>query len=129
MKISSLARGINHPLSTIHFTLSICLFVAGCSSKPSTVLGEPPRSPPQTIVAAREARPASVVTLEGVLIEKCPVAGCWFRLRDQSGVIKVDTKAAGFVVTSVPLNTRLTVVGKMTAPADEPTLEATGLRY
>lgn len=129
MKISSLARGINHPLSTIHFALSICLFAAGCSSKTSTVLGEAPSGQRQTIVAARDVRPPSVVTLEGVLIEKCPTAGCWFRLRDQSGVIMVDTKAAGFTVTSVPLNTRLTVAGKMTAPAGEPTLEATGLRY
>ena len=103
--------------------------LAGCSKAGTTVLGQPPSGQPQTVIAARVSHDSNPVVLQGVLIEKCPVAGCWFRLRDQSGVIKVDTKVAGFVVTSVPLETRLTVAGKITAQGDERTLEATGLRY
>jgi len=108
------------------FLLSL---LAGCSKAGTTVLGQLPSGQPQTVIAARVYHDSSPVVLQGVLIEKCPVAGCWFRLRDQSGVIKVDTKVAGFVVTSVPLETRLTVAGKITVQGDEPTLEATGLRY
>ena len=103
--------------------------LAGCNKAGTTVLGQPPSGQPQTVIAARVSHDSSPVVLQGVLIEKCPVAGCWFRLRDQSGVIKVDTKVAGFVVTSVPLETKLTVAGKIAAQGDEPTLEATGLRY
>ena len=63
------------------------------------------------------------------MIEKCPVAGCWFRLRDVSGSIKVDTKLAGFVVVNVPLETKMTVAGKIVAEGDDVAIEATGIRY
>ena len=63
------------------------------------------------------------------MIEKCPVAGCWFRLRDQTGTIKVDTKAASFVVVDVPLQQTMTVAGKVATEGNEVVLEATGLRY
>ena len=103
--------------------------LTGCNKPATTVLGQAPTGQPQTIMAARASHGSNIVVLQGVLIEKCPVAGCWFRLRDQSGVIKVDTKTSGFVVTSVPLDSRLTVAGKMITQGDEATLEATGLRY
>lgn len=66
------------------------------------------------------------------MIEKCPAAGCWFKLRDATGIVRVDTKNAGFVVTDVPVGTTLTVAGTPQVPAakgTEPTLAATGLRY
>jgi len=63
------------------------------------------------------------------MIEKCPIAGCWFRLRDNTGVIKVDTKSAGFVVVNVPLESRVTVAGKVIINGDDVMLEATGIRY
>ena len=63
------------------------------------------------------------------MIEKCPVAGCWFRLRDATGVILVDTKSAGFVVVNVPLESPMTVAGKAVAQGDAVMLEATGVRY
>lgn len=63
------------------------------------------------------------------MFEKCPVAGCWFRLRDRTGTIKVDTKAAGFVVVKVPLATTVTVSGKVVADGDEVMIEAAGVRY
>ncbi len=59
----------------------------------------------------------------------CPVAGCWFRLRDGTGVIKVDTKSAGFVVVNLPLGIPMTVAGKAVAEGDEVMIEATGIRY
>ena len=67
--------------------------------------------------------------LNGVMIEKCPTAGCWFRLRDSTGVIKVDTKSAGFVVVNVPLDTKITVAGKVVADGQDVQIEATGIRY
>jgi uncharacterized protein YdeI (BOF family) len=69
------------------------------------------------------------VTVRGVMIEKCPVAGCWFRLRDSTGVIKVDTKSARFAVVNVPLESQMTVAGKAVAEGDEVMIEATGIRY
>jgi hypothetical protein len=51
------------------------------------------------------------------------------RLRDSTGIIKVDTKAAGFVVVNVPLESTITVMGKVTTDGDEVVIAATGLRY
>ncbi len=63
------------------------------------------------------------------MIEKCPVAGCWFRLHDDTGTIKIDTKAAGFVVSAVPLETKMSVAGKISDTDGEVIIEATGVRY
>jgi hypothetical protein len=63
------------------------------------------------------------------MVEKCPVAGCWFRLRDDTGIIKVDTKSAGFAVVKVPLETRVTITGTVITESDEVFIAATGLRY
>jgi uncharacterized protein YdeI (BOF family) len=62
------------------------------------------------------------------MIEKCPVAGCWFVLRDKTGTVRVDTKAAGFVVTEVPLNTELTVQGTLVKGV-QPSFAAKGIRF
>jgi len=63
------------------------------------------------------------------MTQKCPVAGCWFMLRDDTGTIKVDTKNAGFVVVDVPLNASMTVAGRVATNGTERFIDATGLRY
>ena len=105
------------------------LLAAGCRRQSGVVLGQAPRGEPRTILAVKAGDTPPHVTLQGVMIEKCPVAGCWFRLRDRTGVIKVDTKSAGFVVVDLPLDTPVTVAGKVVADGSELALEATGLRY
>jgi uncharacterized protein YdeI (BOF family) len=102
--------------------------LAGCQAKQSTVFGAAPAAGP--IVVVRDLKPAASapVILQGTMIEKCPVAGCWFMLRDKTGVIKVDTKGAGFVVSNVPLNTEVTVTGTFDG-SGERRVVATGMRY
>ncbi len=67
--------------------------------------------------------------VKGTMTEKCPVAGCWFLLRDDTGTIKVDTKDAGFVVIEIPVGTTLEVSGRIAADSRERHLVAAGLRY
>jgi len=105
------------------------LLAAGCERQPGTVLGRAPQGRPQTILSLKTGDPAREVAIAGVMVEKCPVAGCWFRLRDSTGAIKVDTKSAGFVVVNVPLQSKLTVGGRIVAGSGEVALEATGVRY
>lgn len=101
--------------------------LAGCSHSAET-LGTPLTS--VTAVSVKELKPASgPVLLTGKMVEKCPVAGCWFMLRDSTGVIKVDTKAAGFTVINVPLNTTVTVQGTFKAGETDKSVKATGLTY
>lgn len=114
------------------FALSICLVAlaaAGCSKQKGTVLGKAPQGEPQTVLAVREGITPAGLTLRGAMIEKCPTAGCWFLIADRTGALKVDTKNAGFVVTTIPLQTEVTVSGKIVYEGSEPVLEATGLRY
>ena len=92
-------------------------------------MGKEPRGVAQTVLAVRAGTAPTKFTLEGVMIEKCPTAGCWFRLRDGTGVIKVDTKSAGFVVVNVPLEAKITVAGKAVADGQDVQIEATGIRY
>jgi uncharacterized protein YdeI (BOF family) len=103
--------------------------VGGCHRPAGTVLGQAPKGQPRTVLAVRAGDTPAEVLLTGAMVEKCPVAGCWFRLRDSTGTIKVDTKAAGFVVVSVSLESQVTVMGKVALEGEEIVIEATGLRY
>ena len=104
------------------------LLIAGCSAQHATVLGKEPLTQPTTQVKSLTAGTAGIVTVSGEMVEKCPIAGCWFRLRDKTGIVRVDTKQAGFVVSEVPLHTTMTVSGTV-APGTEIGLKATGVRY
>jgi len=105
------------------------LLAAGCERHPGTVLGKAPEGQPQPILSLKTGDADREVAITGVMVEKCPVAGCWFRLRDNTGTIKVDTKSAGFVVVNVPLQSKLKVGGRIVAEGGEVALEATGVSY
>jgi uncharacterized protein YdeI (BOF family) len=113
--------------------LALALFLAlgafGCSRPRGTVLGKAPKGEPTSILSVRAGDTPPLVTISGVMVEKCPVAGCWFKVQDPSGTIMVDTKPAGFVVVNVPLDSKVTVAGKIVTEGDEVLLEASGVRY
>lgn len=104
------------------------LAITGCERN-ARILGEAPHDPPSTVSAIRTGDAPAHLALEGTMIEKCPQAGCWFRVKDGTGVIKVDTKNAGFVVTSVPLNAKVKVAGRLQQLDGDVQIEATGLSY
>jgi uncharacterized protein YdeI (BOF family) len=109
--------------------LALGLALAGCGHAEERVLGVRPASVvTATVQELAKAPAAKQVTLRGEMIAKCPVAGCWFILRDKSGTVRVDTKAAGFVVSEVPLHATMTVTGSV-VPGTQPGLAATGVRY
>jgi uncharacterized protein YdeI (BOF family) len=121
-------------MNQLRNTLLLCAIVAGsllvgCNSAPSRTLGAPfAAAAPIAVQALATHAKSSSVVVQGEMIEKCPVAGCWFVLKDRTGVVRVDTKAAGFVVSEVPLHARLTVAGTVTADS-QPGIAATGVRY
>lgn len=110
--------------------LTVADILTGCGrGTAGTVLGKAPADGQTVSVKALAAAPAkSPVLLQGEMVEKCPVAGCWFVLRDKTGTVRVDTKAANFVVTNVPLHAQVTVAGTV-LPGDTPGVAATGVRY
>ena len=104
------------------------LTIAGCATAPKTTLGSIAESTPS--IAVRDLPEAKeTVTLRGTMVEKCSVAACWFRLKDDTGVVKVDLAAAGFTVIDVPVNATVVVTGKPRKVGGETELDATGLRY
>jgi uncharacterized protein YdeI (BOF family) len=105
----------------------VAAVLAGCSERAPRNLGAAFEGRPVPIREA--AAGADSVLIAGAMTEKCPVAGCWFMLEDESGTIKVDTKNAGFVVVDVPLKSKMIVSGKVVTNGSERLLEATGLRY
>jgi len=104
------------------------MLLVGCGSRQTSILGRSPDAQSLTEVRQLSAKAGSAVTVQGEMVEKCPVAGCWFMLRDKTGIVRVDTKAAGFVVSEVPLHTQMTVSGTV-APGTEIGLKASGVRY
>ena len=113
----------------VSFSLLGLVALTGCGRADGKVKGVAPKGEPRTVLAVKAGDTPQTVTLRGKLVEKCPVAGCWFRLQDNTGMIKVDTKTAKFVVTDIPLQTTVTVSGKLAQEENEPILQATGLRY
>lgn len=107
----------------------LVLLTNGCSKPKGTVLGTMPEGKPVSVLAVRAGTTPPKIILDGMMIEKCPTAGCWFRLRDGTGLIKIDTKSAGFVVVDVPLQTRVSVAGRIIPDGDDVQIEATGIRY
>ena len=104
------------------------LMIAGCGTKQTSVLGKSPEARPTAVVRELLQKTGRMVTVQGEMVDKCPVAGCWFMLRDKTGIVRVDTKQAGFVVSEVPLHTSMTVSGTV-ASGSEADIKATGIRY
>ena len=114
-----------------HFILPALLTLcAGCSEEGTRALGTPfDNHSIASVTLARQTNAEASVILRGSLTEKCPVAGCWFVLQDAGGIIKVDTKNAGFVVVDVPVRSTVTVAGRVVTNGSERFIDATGLRY
>lgn len=68
------------------------------------------------------------MTIKGEIVEKCPTAGCWFDLKDGTGTVRVDTKTAGFVISEIPLHTKMTVSGTV-SKGNLLLVKATGIAY
>lgn len=103
--------------------------LVGCSARDRRTLGSAVEGASASIVSVQQSNVESRVVLHGIMTTKCPVAGCWFMLHDDTGTIKVDTKNAGFVVVDVPLNTVIAVAGRVTTNGAERIIDATGVRF
>jgi uncharacterized protein YdeI (BOF family) len=108
---------------------ALSLLLTGCSPGKPASLGAPVSGPTNSVAALARSAVDAPVVLHGAMTQKCPAAGCWFMLKDDTGTIKVDTKNAGFVVLDVPLNSVVTVAGRVATNDAGRFLDATGLRY
>lgn len=101
--------------------------LTGCARPNGHTLGQTVAFSPLTVI--RDLKPSSSpVTIRGTMTEKCPISGCWFKVKDSSGILLVDTKTAGFVVADVPTGSQVTVSGTFEA-TPECRINALGIRY
>lgn len=107
--------------------VGVVFLFPGCAT-PKQILGNAPDVSHLAVISDSQ-KSKGAVTLRGKMIEKCPTAACWFRLRDKSGVAKVDVKGAYFTVTDVPVNAEVTVSGVWREDNGSSTFFATGLSY
>jgi uncharacterized protein YdeI (BOF family) len=110
------------------------VLLLGCSGPRSEVRGKEPAGTVSTAAALRQAAARAPVTVRGTMVEKCPVAGCWFILQDGTGRVRVDLKNAGFVVTDLPLGRAVTVSGTLRRASTDvgsadPEVVASGARF
>jgi uncharacterized protein YdeI (BOF family) len=108
--------------------------VLGCGGPRSEIRGKTPAGTVSTAVVLRQAAARAPVTVHGTMVEKCPVAGCWFILQDATGRVRIDLKNAGFVVTDVSLGRDVTVSGTLrrangSSGSADPEVVATGARF
>lgn len=102
------------------------LVSVGCQSTHSRLLGTEQAGAVTSSVAALKSA-TTPITLNGTMTDKCPTAACWFHLKDTTGVVKVDVKAAGFTVTDIPNGAALQVSGRYNKETGE--VEASGVRW
>ncbi|HEY0075854.1 MAG TPA: hypothetical protein VGB77_17260 [Abditibacteriaceae bacterium] len=88
---------------------ALSVFWGGCSTKQGATPDN--RGDFVSLAAVQKMKPATPVAVRGTMIKKCPVAGCWFILSDDTGTIKVDLKATKQTVVSISLNTQATIRG------------------
>ena len=106
------------------------VFLAGCRVPESLLLGVAPLETPQSTVRAMlTEKHTAPLRLQGTIVEKCPVSGCWFRLKDDSGTVLVDLKPAGLTAAEIPVGTKVMAVGTVQREGDVLRLRATGIRY
>jgi uncharacterized protein YdeI (BOF family) len=110
--------------------LPVLAVLAGCSRDGTRELGNHfDEGAVATTALARQTNVNADIIVHGKMTQKCPVAGCWFMLQDADGLIKVDTKNSGFVVVDVPLQSHVTVAGRVATNGNERFIDAKGLRY
>jgi len=123
------ARNWSGSVSKLAELLAVVLLLVGCTERKLVTLGKQFEGMAIPVSTVKQTNATVAVIVSGTMIEKCPVAGCWFVLRDQTGTIRVDTKNAGFVVVDVPLKTTVLVAGRVATNGSERFIDATSVRY
>jgi len=83
----------------------------------------------QEVLSHGKALTGKEVTVKGAMTQKCPTAGCWFYVKDDTGEIRVDTAPSGFTITEIRLGKTVTVHGKVVLnETSEAEMVATGVK-
>jgi len=97
----------------ICFSAVVLVMISGCAKLEK--YGEPISNYQTTqirdILTNPEGFEDKIVTLEGKIVNECPT-GCWFNLKDETGVIYIDLKPFGYAIAQ-HVGARATVEGEI----------------
>lgn len=101
----------------------------GALARPNSAGGASNGGETANVAAIQKMKLTSPVVARGTMVEKCPIAGCWFKLHDPTGIIKVDLKATKLNVLDKPLNSEVTVRGKVVQNGSEKMIQAASATF
>ncbi len=78
------------------------------------------------ILTESKSHEGKLVLLEGRIVTECPT-GCWFNLKDDSGLIYVDVKPSGFAIPQIT-GKAVMVEGKVKLQGKKPILIGEGVK-
>ena len=109
--------------------LGLALTLAGCGEKGTDAYGQEISNRNVTKLNAILGQPdnfdGKTVTVEGKIVQEYPT-GCWFNMKEDTGMIHVDIKPSGF---AIPQKVGKTVVveGTVSVQNNKPVLIGTGV--
>ena len=89
------------------------MFLASCGQKANygQEISNYATTPIGDILKDQGSFEGKIVTIQGVIDTECPT-GCWFNLKDDTGLIYVDLGPFGFAIPQI-VGRRVTVEGKV----------------
>lgn len=109
--------------------LTLMLPFSGCGKKEADKYGQEISNRTATKVEAILKEPGNfdgkTVTVQGKIIRECPT-GCWFEVKENSGIIYVDLNPSGFAIPQKVRKTA-TVEGKVSVRNNQPMIVGTGV--
>lgn len=121
-----------NPISSIWLmtpALMLLFLLPGCGKKEADQYGQEISNRTATKIPAILKEPGGfdgqTVTIRGEIIRECPT-GCWFEVKENSGILYVDLNPSGFAIPQT-VGKRATVEGKILVRDNQPRMVGTGV--
>jgi len=118
-----------HNILLITLFLGIVFTLSGCGKKKPEQYGQQISNRDSTQINAvlkePEAFSGKTVTIQGRIIRECPT-GCWFEVKENSGILYVDLNPSGFAIPQ-KVGKTATVEGKVSVRNNQPMIVGTGV--
>jgi len=116
-------------ISYIWLTSVLIFSISGCVKKEADRYGQEISNRTATKVEAILKEPGNfdgkTVTIQGKIIRECPT-GCWFEVKEDSGIIYVDINPSGFAIPQ-KVGKKVIVEGKVQLRGNQAMLAGTGV--
>lgn len=115
-------------MATIPVLLIGVLLLQGCGKPESygALTSDAKAATVADIMKAPEVYDGKAVRLEGKIVTECP-SGCWFEMKDASGIIHVDIEPSGLAIPQ-RVGKKATVTGKVAVDGNQISVIGNGVK-